>query len=249
MSKRIVYLLALSLASAVAALGAQTTREDDVRRVQNSAEVFQELVNTPDKGIPDKLLQSARCIAIIPGEKKAAFFVGGNYGKGLVTCRDASGWTAPLFLTIGGGSFGFQWGAQSSDLVLIFRNKSGLEKQLSDKFQLGANASAAAGPVGRDAEADTDVSLKAEVLTYSRSKGAFAGISLKGAVLQPDESGNAAFYGNDTTREAVLNGHVAVPHDAAPLVRAIRTATHTETAHVERRTTTKTETKTETETK
>ncbi len=206
---------------------ADSTREDDVKRTEAAAEVFRDVVHMPDKGIPDKLLRSARCIAIIPGEKKAAFLVGGNYGKGVVTCREGNGWSAPLFLSIGGGSFGFQWGASSTDLVLIFRNRAGLEKLLSDKFEIGATAEAAAGPVGRDASADTDILMHAEVLTYSRSRGAFAGISLKGAVMQPDDSGNAAMYGQAASRNTILMGHVTVPAAARPLLREISTATGT----------------------
>jgi SH3 domain-containing YSC84-like protein 1 len=219
MVKRITYFLIFAIACVVPALG-DSTRADDVKRIESSTEVFHDVMQMPDKGIPDKLLKSAKCIAIIPGEKKGAFFVGGNYGKGLVTCRDVKGWSAPLFLTIGGGSFGFQWGGSSTDLILIFRGKNGLEKMLSDKFEVGASAEAAAGPVGRDASADTDASMHAEILTYSRSRGAFAGISLKGAVMQPDESGNAAFYGN-VTRNDILMGAVPVPADARPLIREI----------------------------
>jgi len=154
-----------------------------------------------------------------------AFFVGGNWGKGLVSCREAGGgWSAPLFLSMGGGSFGFQWGATSTDVILVFRSRHGLEKQLSDKFQLGADAEAAAGPVGRDAAADTDVAMRAEVLAYSRNRGIFAGIDLKGAVLQPDESGNKAFYGT-VDRTTILTGGVPVPAGAAPLVRALAAGT------------------------
>ncbi len=219
MTKWVMFLLILTVGCAVPAL-ADSTHAQDVSRIESSAEVFHDVMHMPDKGIPVKLLESAKCIAIIPGEKKGAFFVGGNYGKGLVTCRDVNGWSAPFFLTISGGSFGFQWGASSTDLILVFRGKQGLEKMLSDKFEIGASAEAAAGPVGRDANADTDVSFHAEILTYSRSRGAFAGISLKGAVLQPDDSGNAAFYG-PATRNAILLGGVPVPADAQPLIHEI----------------------------
>jgi lipid-binding SYLF domain-containing protein len=219
MMKSLSQVLIVALAFVVPAI-ADTSRQDDVRRLENAAEVFHDVMHMPDKGIPDKLLRSAHCIAIIPGEKKAAFFVGGNYGKGMVTCRDREGWSAPLFLTVGGGSFGFQWGATSTDLILVFRGKEGLEKLLSDKFEVGATAEAAAGPVGRDAAADTDIAMHAEILTYSRSKGIFAGISLKGAVLQPDDSGNEAFYGK-AGRDTILSGGVPVPASARPLLREI----------------------------
>jgi len=187
--------------------------------------VLRAIEHTPDKAIPKKIMQSAKCVAIIPGEKKVAFFLGGNWGKGLVSCRDASGgWSAPLFVSMGGGSIGFQWGATSMDVILVFRNRHGLEKQLSDKFQIGADAEGAAGPVGRDTAADTDVTMHAEVLTYSRSRGVFAGIDLKGAVLQPDDSGNKAFYGN-ADRTAILTGRVPAPAGATPLLRALAAGT------------------------
>jgi SH3 domain-containing YSC84-like protein 1 len=220
MRKHVITLVALAIASAVPAL-ADSTREDDTRRMMNAAQVLREIERAPDKAIPAKILQSAKCVAIIPGEKKVAFFVGGNWGKGLVSCREANGdWSAPLFLSMGGGSFGFQWGATSTDIILVFRSRHGLEKQLSDKFQLGADAEAAAGPVGRDAAADTDVAMRAEVLSYSRSRGVFAGIDLKGAVLQPDESGNIALYGS-ADRTTILTGGVPAPAAAAPLLRAL----------------------------
>ncbi len=223
MRKHVITLVVLTIVFAASAL-ADSTREDDMRRMQNAAEVLRAIERAPDKAIPDKIMQSAKCVAIIPGEKKVAFFVGGNWGKGLVSCRDASGWSAPLFLSMGGGSFGFQWGATSTDVILVFRSRHGLEKQLSDKFQLGADAEAAAGPVGRDAAADTDVSMRAEVLAYSRSRGVFAGIDLKGAVLQPDDSGNNAFYGN-ADRTTILTGGVPTPAGAAPLLRALAAGT------------------------
>jgi len=226
MAKRLTFLLALVVGCAVPLL-ADSSHQDDVRRIESSAEVFREVTNMPDKGIPQDLLGSAKCIAIIPAEKKFAFFVGGNYGKGVVTCRDARGWSAPLFLTVGGGSFGFQWGGSSTDLILMFRGREGLEKLLSDKFQIGGDATAAAGPVGRQAAAGTDIAMHAEILTYSRSRGAFAGISLNGAVMQPDDSGNTALYGHDVRRDAILTGKVDVPSEAQPLVEAIALGTHT----------------------
>jgi lipid-binding SYLF domain-containing protein len=205
---------------------ADSSHEDDVRRIQESAEVFQEIMNTPDKAIPRDLLDSAKCIAIIPAEKKFAFFVGGNYGKGVVTCRTERGWSAPLFLAVGGGSFGLQFGGSSTDLILVFLGRKGLLKLLSDKFQIGAGATAAAGPVGRHTAAGTDIELHAEILTYSRSRGVFAGVSLNGAVIQPDETGNAAMYGHEANTENILNGKVAVPAPARVLVEAVEKGTH-----------------------
>lgn len=206
---------------------ASSTREDDIHRVEESATVFQEIMLTPDKAIPQELLDSAQCLAIIPAEKKLAFIVGGNYGKGLVTCRTDKGWSAPLFVTVSGGSVGFQIGGSSTDLILVFRGKRGLEKLLSDKFQIGGDATAAAGPVGRHAAAGTDIALHAEILTYSRSRGVFAGISLNGAVVQPDDTGNEAMYGRGSIQENILTGKVTVPPEATSLVAAVDKATHT----------------------
>jgi lipid-binding SYLF domain-containing protein len=206
---------------------AGSTREDDIHRIQDSAQIFEEIMGAPDKAIPEDLLGSAQCIAIIPGEKKFAFVVGGNYGKGLVTCRGVKSWTAPLFLTIGGGSFGLQIGGSSTDLILVFRGRRGLHKLLSDRFQIGGDVTAAAGPVGRKAAAGTDIEMHAEILTYSRSRGIFAGISLNGAVVQPDESGNQALYGLTVNKESILDGKVESPQDARVLIEAVSRATHT----------------------
>jgi lipid-binding SYLF domain-containing protein len=225
MCKSAIFFLIFALALSLPAR-ADSSREDDVRRVQESAEVFQEIMNTPDKAIPRDLLGSAECIAIIPAEKKFAFFVGGDYGKGVVTCQTEKGWSAPLFLSVGGGSFGFQFGGSSTDLILVFFGQKGLHKLLSDKFQIGANAAAAAGPVGRHAAAGTDIAFHAQILTYSRSRGVFAGVSLNGAVIQPDETGNAAMYGHEANRENILNGKVVVPVEAKALVEAVEKGVH-----------------------
>jgi SH3 domain-containing YSC84-like protein 1 len=200
---------------------AASDREDDIQRIDNSAEVLQEIMSTPDKAIPQELLESAKCIAIIPGEKKAAFMFGGRYGKGLAICKTAQGWSAPLFLTIGGGSFGFQIGASSTDIVMLVMNDNGMKSLLSDRFKLGGDASVAAGPVGRHVAADTDLKLTAEILTYSRSKGVFAGVSLDGAVVEADHSGDRSMYGADTSRQEILDGKVRVPRDAETLIREV----------------------------
>lgn len=225
MRKQATLYLMMTLAFSVSA-GASSNREDDIHRIEDSAQIFQEIMRAPDRAIPQDLLQSARCIAVIPSELKFAFMVGGNYGKGLVTCRGVKSWSPPLFLTIGGGSFGFQIGGSSTDFILVFRGRRGLQKLLSDKFKIGGDASAAAGPVGRSAAAGTDIAMRAEILTYSRSRGVFAGISLSGAVVQPDESGNRALYGS-ASRESILNGRVAIPAEAMVLVRAVSRATRT----------------------
>ncbi|MGH9400780.1 MAG: lipid-binding SYLF domain-containing protein [Terriglobia bacterium] len=205
----------------VSAAMAASSRSDDLARIQRSAEVFHEIMATPDKAIPQELLESAKCIAIIPGEKQFAFMFGGKYGKGLVTCRTAHGWSAPAFLAVGGGSYGLQLGGSSTDIVMIFRSKNGFDSLLSDKFRIGAGATAAAGPVGRHAAADTDVKLHAQILTYARSRGAFAGVSLNGAVVQPDATGNEALYGANANTKAIVDGRVPVPEQARSLTREI----------------------------
>jgi lipid-binding SYLF domain-containing protein len=226
MRTRISLYLMLSLTLSLAAR-ASSSREDDIHRMQDSAQIFEEIMSTPDRAIPDDLLQSAQCIAIIPSELKFAFFVGGNFGKGLVTCRATKSWSAPLFLTIGGGSLGFQFGGTSTDLILVFRGRRGLQKLLGDKFKIGGDVSAAAGPVGRSAAAGTDIEMHAEILTYSRSRGVFAGISLTGAVVQADDSGNLALYDRNLNKEDVLDGKVGIPQEAMPFVVAVSKATHT----------------------
>jgi lipid-binding SYLF domain-containing protein len=193
-------------------------RDDDTARIQKATQVFQEIMKTPDKGIPRDLLEKAKCVAIIPGEETAAFIFGGNYGKGLATCRTANGWSAPMFVAVGGGSVGFQIGASFTDVVLLFMNDHALESLMSDKFTIGADVTVAAGPVGRQATADTDIKLKAEILSYSRSKGVFAGVSVDGAVVQADHSGDKAMYGSDVTHQEILHGKVAVPEPAQRLL-------------------------------
>ncbi|MGH9487099.1 MAG: lipid-binding SYLF domain-containing protein [Terriglobales bacterium] len=203
---------------------AASTRADDAARLQSAAQVFQQVMATPDHAIPDEILEHAQCIAIIPGMKKGAFVFGANYGKGVAACRSqpSGDWGPPLFVTIGGGSWGLQIGAQSSDIIMVFGNRAQLNSLLSDKFRVGADAAAAAGPVGRHVAAATDVKLNSEILTYGRSKGAFAGISISGAVVQPDTSGNEAMYGKHSNVQDVLSGKgVSVPAAAEPLVREL----------------------------
>jgi lipid-binding SYLF domain-containing protein len=219
MSKRI---LAVTILIAIASLTAVASdREDDVNRTQKAAQVFKEIMNTPDRGIPSNLLESAKCIAIIPGDKKFAFIFGGSYGRGLATCRTEHGWSAPIFVAIDSGSVGYQIGGSSTDIVMLFMNDHALQSLMGDKFKLGADASVAAGPVGRNAAAGTDLKLNAEILSYSRSKGIFAGVSLEGAVMQADKSGDKAMYGDDVTRHEILDGKVAVPASARALVEEL----------------------------
>ena len=196
-------------------------RTDDVKRIQSSTRVFYEIMATPDKGISKELIETARCVAIVPGEKKAAFIFGANYGKGIATCRTENGWSAPMFITVAGGSFGFQIGGSSTDVVLLFMNDNALQSLLSDKFKIGGDVTVAAGPVGRQASANTDVKFNAEILSYSRSKGIFAGASLDGAVVEADKSGDRAMYGENVDRNMILHGHLAVPAEATRLVRRL----------------------------
>ena len=218
MRKQIISLVVVAIASAVT-VSAETNREDDIRRMQNAAEVLRAIERTPDKAIPDKIMQSAKCIAIIPGEKKVAFFVGGNWGKGLVSCREANGgWSAPLFLSMGGGSFGFQIGGKATDVVFLVMNADGAKKLVQDDVKFGAGVSAAAGPVGRSGTAETDAELHAEILSYSRARGLFAGASLNGAVMKQDKGANEKLYGHQVTaRELLIQGNVRTPMAARVL--------------------------------
>ena len=218
--------LVMTLAVSVL-LRASSNRDDDVHRIEDSAQIFEEIMGAPDKSIPQSLLESAVCIAVIPAEKKLAFIVGANYGKGLVTCRAPKSWSGPVFLAISGGSVGFQIGGSSTDFILVFRGRRGLHKLLSDKFKIGGDITAAAGPVGRSAAAGTDVMLHAEILTYSRSRGVFAGISLSGAVVQPDDTGNQALYGAGASQQNILDGKTPVPKEAMVLLDAVSKATRT----------------------
>ena len=219
MLKRILIVTTLVLLVTLTAVASD--RDDDVNRTNKATQVFKEIMNTPDQGIPQELLESAKCIAIIPGDVKFAFIFGGNYGRGLATCRTGHGWSAPMFLAIEGGSVGYQIGGSSTDIVMLFMNDHALKSLLSDKFKLGADASVAAGPVGRSAAAGTDLKLNAEILSYSRSKGLFAGVSLNGAVVQADKSGDEAMYGHDVNRHEILDGKVAVPESAQALLHEI----------------------------
>ena len=216
MYKNVLIVSVAGLALVLPALASD--RDDDIGRIQKATQVFHEIMTTPDKGIPRDLLEKATCVAIIPGEEKAAFIFGGNYGKGLATCRTANGWSAPMFVAVGGGSVGFQIGGSFTDVVMLFMNDHALQSLMGDKFKIGADATVAAGPVGRQAAAGTDVRLNAEILSYSRSKGVFAGVSVNGAVVQADHSGDKAMYGRDVTHREILDGKIAVPESAQRLV-------------------------------
>jgi SH3 domain-containing YSC84-like protein 1 len=186
-------------------------QSDVVKRLDNAANVLNEIMGTPDKSIPTKVLSDARCIIVIPSMVKIAVGFGGNHGKGVGTCRTDKGWSPPAPVSITGGSFGFQLGGQAVDLVMLVMNQKGLDDLLSSKFKLGANASAAAGPVGRDAGADTDWKMKSEVLSYSRARGLFAGVDLNGASLTQDKDETRVLYGKMVPFKDILYGDVGVP--------------------------------------
>ncbi len=214
-------LIALTLVLVGVQLAQASDRDDDIARTEKAAQVFKEIMSTPEKGIPQNLLDDAKCVAIIPGDVKFAFILGGNYGRGVATCRTAHGWSAPMFVALGGGSVGYQIGGSSTDIVMLFMNDHALHSLLSDKFKVGGDASVAAGPVGRNAAAATDIKLNAEILSYSRTKGLFAGVSLNGAVMQADQSADRAMYGETVDRHQIVDGHVPVPSVATPLIREL----------------------------
>jgi lipid-binding SYLF domain-containing protein len=189
-------------------------------RLNDAANVIQEIMQTPDKGIPSSILSGASCVVVVPSYKKGAFIVGAQYGQGVATCRTPRGWSAPVFVKLEGGSFGWQIGGQSTDLVLVAMNENGLESALKSKVKLGADASAAAGPVGRDAQASTDIAMNAEFLTYSRAKGLFAGLDLSGTALYLNKDDMQDEYGN-TNFEHILHGGEPVPANAQRFVSTV----------------------------
>ncbi|HUA97518.1 MAG TPA: lipid-binding SYLF domain-containing protein [Terracidiphilus sp.] len=222
--KRVVTVLAvLSLATLS---WADNPRLTATNRLQSAGQVINSIMAAPDNGIPDEVLEHAKCIAVVPTLVKGGFIFGGEGGAGVASCRTDHGWSAPAFFTIAGGSWGLQIGLEGVSLVMVFQNQQGMQELLSSKFQLGAGGSVAAGPVGRHASADTDWKMNAEILTYSRAKGVFAGLTLHGAVVSRDNSEMDAFYNPDTTTRAVLMGRVASPQAASPFIDAIHKAEH-----------------------
>jgi len=215
--------IACTFALAVTSLSAsaEADKEKLDGRLISARDVINEVMATPDKGIPQSILSGASCVVVIPSFKKGAFIAGAQYGQGVATCRTPHGWSAPVFVQLAGGSFGFQIGGQSTDLVLVAMNQNGLQDMLKSKFKIGGDAAAAAGPVGRNAQAGTDWKLNAEFLTYSRSKGLFAGIDLDGTVLSQNSDDTRTFYGADIPFETVLKGDKVVPPDAKPFVRTV----------------------------
>lgn len=192
-------------------------KNDTDKRIREAANVFTEIMSAPDKGIPQDILEKAQCIGIVPNLKRAGFVVGAKYGKGILVCRTANGWSAPANIRIEGGGIGLQIGVSETDLVFVVMNKSGQEKLMQDKFTFGADAAATAGPVGRTAEAQTDAKLHAEILSYSRARGLFAGISLDGSTLRPDKEDNKEIYGKEVSQQEILTGTVKPPPAASSL--------------------------------
>jgi lipid-binding SYLF domain-containing protein len=218
---RIFALFGFTVLSAASMMAADE-KSDTVRRISESAKVLNEIMAAPDKGIPQEILEKAYCVGVIPGMKRAGFIIGGKYGKGVLTCRTRHGWSGPSTVRIEGGSFGAQIGAGETDVVLVVMNQKGADRLMHSKFTLGGDAAAMAGPVGRAASADTDAYMTAEILTYSRSRGLFAGVTLNGATLRPDDDDNTQIYGHAVSSEAILKGEVPRPAVAQPLYTAIR---------------------------
>jgi lipid-binding SYLF domain-containing protein len=216
--------------SLVAMLGsvawAGSGREDSTERLQNSADVLKEIGAAPDKGIPEEVLKNSKCIVVVPHLVKGGFIVGAKHGRGVAVCRTNAGWSAPAFISVNGGSWGLQIGAEGVDLVMLVMNDRGLRHLLSSKFEITGEGSAAAGPVGRHASAGTDWKLHSELLTYSRSRGVFAGLTLEGAVIEQDADSTVAIYGNDVPFKRILRGEVAAPTPAAPFLRAVAKISH-----------------------
>ena len=212
-------ILAASLCMAVQVHA--SSRQDLQDRIDAAKTVLDQIMRADDKGIPMGILQQATCVGVVPGMIKGAFVFGAQYGQGVVTCRTGHGWSAPVFIRLAGGSWGLQIGGQSTDLVLVAVNEKGFQDLLKSKFKIGANASAAAGPVGRNGEASTDWKMTAELLTYSRTKGLFAGIDLDGTSISQNNSDTDTYYGQEYPFQTILKGSVAVPQDSVAFVQAV----------------------------
>jgi|SRR5580692_4336856 lipid-binding SYLF domain-containing protein len=220
-------LLAGAFALSTGNLWAASGREDSIERLRMSTETLHAMINTPDKGIPEEVLNDAKCIVVVPNLVKGGFVFGAEHGRGIATCRTHEGWSAPAFVSIGGGSWGLQIGVEGVDLVMLVMNDHGLQHLLSSKFQVGGDASASAGPVGRHASAGTDWKMNTEILTYSRSHGVFAGISLNGAVVEQDEDSTRAIYGHHPSFHAILSGQVPAPKSTLRFMNEIAKTAHT----------------------
>src|SRR5271156_2980929 len=225
--KKIMSLLLMSLIGLVGTLAwAGSDREDTVDRLQRSVEVLQAIMAAPDKGIPEDVLNGAKCIVIVPNLLKGGFIVGGKHGRGVASCRTPEGWSAPAFVSVGGGSWGLQIGVEGVDLIMLVMNDRGLQHLLSAKFELTGEGSVAAGPVGRHTSAGTDILLNTEVLTYSRSKGVFAGLTLEGAIVEQDNDSTVAIYGHHMMFREILSGRATTPASGAAFVKAVSEAGH-----------------------
>ncbi len=225
--KKITSLLLMSLIGLVGTLAwAGSAREDTVDRMQKSVDVLQSIMATPDKGIPEEVLNGAKCIVIVPDLIKGGFIFGAKHGRGVASCRTPEGWSAPAFVSVGGGSWGLQIGVEDIDLVMLVMNDRGLQHLLSSKFELTGEGSVAAGPVGRHTSAGTDILLQTEVLTYSRSRGVFAGLTLEGAVVEQDNDSTRAIYGERKMFRNILSGRVPTPASGEAFVAAVSEAGH-----------------------
>jgi lipid-binding SYLF domain-containing protein len=220
--KKLITLVAVMSMSTICWAGSH--REASVDRMDHAGAVLHEIMSAPDKGIPEEVLEHAKCIAVVPHMLKGGFVFGAENGRGVATCRTAEGWSAPAFFTITGGSWGLQIGVEGVDLIMIIQDDRGMQRLLSSHFQLGGDASAAAGPVGRHASADTDWKLSTEILTYSRARGAFAGLTLTGADIRRDEDSTEAIYGPGVSTRTILRGEVATPLSAGAFIEAVKNA-------------------------
>ena len=225
--KKVMSLLLMSLIGLVGTFAwAGSAREDTVDRMQRSVDVLHSVMSTPDKGIPEEVLSGAKCILVVPDLIKGGFVFGGKHGRGVATCRTPEGWSAPAFVSVGGGSWGLQIGIEEVDLVMLVMNDRGLQHLLSSKFELTGEGSVAAGPIGRHASAGTDWKMNTELLTYSRSKGVFAGLTLEGAVVEQDNDSTRAIYGKHMSFRNILSGKATTPRSAEALVKAVSDAGH-----------------------
>jgi lipid-binding SYLF domain-containing protein len=224
--KKTMSLLLMCFLGLIGSAWAGSNREDSVARLQSSVDVLHAIMAAPDKGIPEEVLSNAKCILVVPDLIKGGFIFGGKHGRGVASCRTHEGWSAPAFVSVGGGSWGLQIGVEGVDLVMLVMNDQGFQHLLTSKFQLSGEGSAAAGPVGRHASAGTDWKMNTEMLTYSRSKGAFAGLTLEGAVVQQDDDSTRAIYGKHLTFRNILSGKVSTPRSADAFIKAVSDAGH-----------------------
>jgi SH3 domain-containing YSC84-like protein 1 len=222
--KRTFVFLLVAMSGMLAWAGEQ--KKDVTERLQMGTDVLSQMTTTPDKGIPEEVLDNAKCIAVVPHLVKGGFILGGKHGRGMATCRTADGWSAPAFISVGGGSAGFQIGLEGVDLIMLIMNDKGMQQLLTSKFEVSGEGSAAAGPVGRHASAGTDWKMDTQMLTYSRSKGVFAGLTLEGAVVQQDNDSTNSVYGHEVAFKSVLLGKVSTPDIAKAFMKAVAEAAH-----------------------